>query len=113
MKNLDNSSTSLFDLTIIAISDFGIFSKSFLIFSSKNTLSSSIVLKVEISPKHALSRDPKDNFLLDLIHFSKADYLVTGDKALLEHNPFKTATILTPINFEKVINQLKRVLTRL
>ena len=48
-----------------------------------------------------MSRDPKDNFLLDLIDFSKADYLVTGDKDLLEHNPFKTAQILTPNEFEK------------
>jgi uncharacterized protein len=39
---------------------------------------------------------------LDLIHFSKADYLVTGDKDLLVLNPFKTATILTPANFEAV-----------
>lgn len=43
------------------------------------------------------------NFLLDLIDFSKADYLVTGDKDLLELNPFKTATILTPANFEKAM----------
>jgi uncharacterized protein len=28
---------------------------------------------VEIRPTHFESRDPKDNFLLDLIHFSKAD----------------------------------------
>lgn len=43
------------------------------------------------------------NFLLDLIDFSKADYLVTGDKDLLELNPFKTATILSPANFEKAM----------
>jgi uncharacterized protein len=45
--------------------------------------------------------NPKDNFLLDLIDYSKADYLVTGDKDLLAHNPFKTAKILTPTEFEK------------
>ena len=56
---------------------------------------------VDIKPTHFLSRDPKDNFLLDLIDYSKADYLVTGDKDLLEHNPFKTAQILTPAAFEK------------
>ncbi|WP_028666752.1 putative toxin-antitoxin system toxin component, PIN family [Runella zeae] len=56
--------------------------------------------KVDISPLHFISRDPKDNFLLDLIHFSKADYLVTGDKDLLEHHPFKTAQILNPAEFE-------------
>ncbi len=59
-----------------------------------------IAEKVEIEPTHFTNRDPKDNFLLDLIDFSKADYLVTGDKDLLVHNPFKTAIILTPANFE-------------
>jgi hypothetical protein len=59
--------------------------------------------KVEIKPTHFINRDPKDNFLLDLIDFSKADYLITGDKHLLELNPFKTAKILTPAEFE---NQL-------
>jgi putative PIN family toxin of toxin-antitoxin system len=59
-----------------------------------------IAEKVEIKPTHFINRDPKDNFLLDLIDFSKSDYLVTGDKDLLVHNPFKSATILTPANFE-------------
>jgi uncharacterized protein len=62
-----------------------------------------IAENVEIKPIHFINRDPKDNFLLDLIEFSKADYLVTGDKDLLVHNPFKSATILTPANFEKVL----------
>ncbi|MDX2188466.1 MAG: putative toxin-antitoxin system toxin component, PIN family [Bacteroidota bacterium] len=56
--------------------------------------------KTQITPTHFINRDPKDNFLLDLIDFSKADYLVTGDKDLLEHNPFKSAKILTPAEFE-------------
>ena len=63
-----------------------------------------IAEKVEIQPTHFINRDVKDNFLLDLIHFSKADYLVTGDKDLLMLNPFKTATILTPADFEKIFN---------
>jgi len=63
-----------------------------------------IAEKVEIRPTHFVNRDPKDNFLLDLIDFSKADYLVTGDKDLLMHNSFKTAIILTPANFEKALN---------
>jgi len=62
---------------------------------------------VEIKPTYFISRDPKDNFLLDLIDYSKADYLFTGDKALLEHNPFKTAKILSPANFEKVMAKKK------
>lgn len=60
-----------------------------------------IAKKVKIKPTHFINRDPKDNFLLDLIDFSKADYLVTGDKDLLEHNPFKIASILSPKEFEK------------
>jgi len=65
------------------------------------TLLETIAENIEIIPTHFINRDPKDNFLLDLIDFSKADYLVTGDNDLLAHNPFKTATILTPANFEK------------
>lgn len=61
--------------------------------------------KVDIKPTHFINRDPKDNFLLDLIDFSKADYLVTGDKDLLEHNPFITAKILTPEEFEKELEK--------
>ncbi len=45
---------------------------------------------IEVSPIHFLCKDPKDNFLPDLIDFSKADFLVTGDKS---------ASILTPANF--------------
>ena len=61
---------------------------------------------VKIEPKHFISRDSKDNFLLDLIDYSKADFLITGDKDLLEHNPFKTAQILTPQEFE---TELKKI----
>ena len=60
-----------------------------------------IAENIEIKPTHFINRDPKDNFLLDLIDFSKADYLVTGDKDLLEHNPFMTAKILSPTEFDK------------
>jgi putative PIN family toxin of toxin-antitoxin system len=52
--------------------------------------------------KHTLCRDEKDNFLLDLVDISKADYLVTGDKDLIELNPFKTAQIITPKQFEDI-----------
>ncbi|MDR1339135.1 MAG: putative toxin-antitoxin system toxin component, PIN family [Prevotellaceae bacterium] len=63
-----------------------------------------IAKKIEIKPTHFMSRDPKDNFLLDLTDASSADYLITGDKDLLSLNPFKTAKILTPADFETVIN---------
>jgi putative PIN family toxin of toxin-antitoxin system len=64
-----------------------------------------IAVKFEIKPTHFINRDPKDNFLLDLIDFSKAHYLVTGDKDLLEHNPFKSAQILSPNDFEKQLEK--------
>lgn len=59
----------------------------------------------QIESIHFINRDPKDNFLLDLITFSEADYLVTGDKDLLLHNPFESAKIITPSEFEKQITQ--------
>ena len=59
--------------------------------------------KYETDSIHFLSRDPKDNFLIDLAHFSNADFLVTGDKDLLVLNPFKSTQILSPAHFEKLI----------
>jgi uncharacterized protein len=41
-----------------------------------------------------------------LIDISKAQYLVTGDKDLLVHDPFISARILTPIEFEKQLDRL-------
>ena len=64
-----------------------------------------IAVRVDITATHKISKDPKDNFLFDLIEFSKADYLVTGDKELLSHTPFKTAHILSPAAFEALINK--------
>lgn len=62
-----------------------------------------IAENIEIKPTYFINRDAKDNFLLDLIDFSKADFLVTGDKDLLVHNPFLTANILSPADFEKIL----------
>jgi uncharacterized protein len=59
----------------------------------------------EISPKNAICRDPKDNFLLALKACSNTDYLVTGDKDLLQLNPFKTAQIVTPAEFEEILGK--------
>lgn len=59
-----------------------------------------VAQNVEVKPTHFICRDLKDNFLLDLIDYSKADFLVTGDKDLLALNPFKTAQILSPLEFE-------------
>lgn len=59
-----------------------------------------IAISIDIKPTHTICSNPKDNFLLDLIDFSEIDYLITGDKELLKHNPFMTASILTAADFE-------------
>lgn len=59
--------------------------------------------KVQVKKKYTISRDPKDDFLFDLIHCSRADFLVTGDKLLLTHSPFQTAQIISPNAFEKLL----------
>jgi len=63
--------------------------------------------KYDITPRHFICRDSKDNFLLDLVSTSKADYLVTGDKDLLSLNPFESTTILTAVDFEKLLTNTK------
>jgi hypothetical protein len=62
-----------------------------------------IGLKKEIRSSVNLCKDPKDNFLLDLIESSNAHVLVTGDKELIKLNPFKTAQIITPKQFEQFL----------
>ncbi len=55
------------------------------------------------TPTHTLERDLKDSFLLDLIDASNAHYLITGDNDLLELGKFKTAKIISPKEFEVVL----------
>jgi putative PIN family toxin of toxin-antitoxin system len=56
---------------------------------------------VDISSSVQLCRDPKDNFLLALAIDSKAKFLITGDKDLLELKTFKKTTILTITEYLK------------
>ena len=62
-----------------------------------------IAFKTESHSTFTLCKDPKDDFLLGLIEDSKANVLVTGDKYLLELNPFGTAIIITPKEFEQLL----------
>jgi len=57
----------------------------------------------KITSEPILCRDPKDNFLLGLAKKSKADYLVTGDKDLLEIKAYKNTLIITIEEFEKML----------
>ena len=58
--------------------------------------------------KNELSRDPKDNFLLDLAEISKADFLVTGDYDLLVLNPFLRTQIVNPVQFEEHLRKIAK-----
>jgi putative PIN family toxin of toxin-antitoxin system len=44
-------------------------------------------------------RDPKDDKFLDLAINGRADLIVTGDKDLLELNPFRGIPIVTPAEY--------------
>jgi putative PIN family toxin of toxin-antitoxin system len=50
---------------------------------------------VTVQTKTAICRDPKDNFLLSLSEDGKADFLLTGDKDLLDINIFNQTKIIT------------------
>ena len=47
-------------------------------------------------------RDPKDNFLLELARKSKADFIVTGDKDLLDIGKYKETRIVSIREFERI-----------
>lgn len=56
---------------------------------------------VEVVSDKMLCRDSKDNFLLNLSIDSKADYLITGDKDLLDLKKIESTLILTITDFKK------------
>jgi putative PIN family toxin of toxin-antitoxin system len=55
---------------------------------------------VEIKSNIEICRDSKDNFLLNLAVDGKADYLITGDKDLLEIGKIDKTSILTFKEFD-------------
>jgi hypothetical protein len=59
-----------------------------------------------IEPKIEITecRDPKDNKFLELAVAGNADCIVTGDKDLLELNPFRNIRIITPKEFLSQFN---------
>jgi putative PIN family toxin of toxin-antitoxin system len=58
---------------------------------------------VELKTLVALSRDPKDNYLLSLSKDGNADYLVTGDPDLLVIGQFGETKIVTMVEFHRVL----------
>jgi uncharacterized protein len=68
----------------------------------KNLLKNLIRIGVFIEPKTKITvcRDPKDNKFLELAVAGNADFIVTGDKDLLELPPFRNIRIITPKEFD-------------
>ncbi len=54
---------------------------------------------IKVQTQVEVCRDPKDNFLLSLSIDGKADFLLTGDKALLVVIKFGETTIITISSF--------------
>ncbi len=65
-----------------------------------------ILEHVKLKTPVALSRDPKDNYLLSLSHDGKAHYLVTGDPDLLVIGRFGETEIVTMAVFREVLMEL-------
>lgn len=59
--------------------------------------------KVKIKKINKACRDPKDDFLLALCKESKANYLITGDKDLLDIKVFGRTKIVTVKQFTEKI----------
>lgn len=59
--------------------------------------------KVKIKKIEQICRDPKDDFLLALSKESKSDYLITGDKDLLDIRVYGRTEILTIQKFKAKI----------
>ncbi|HEY0069922.1 MAG TPA: putative toxin-antitoxin system toxin component, PIN family [Chloroflexia bacterium] len=53
----------------------------------------------------AVSRDPKDTYLLAYAVVGQADYLVTGDRDLLVLDPVGSLRIISPADFLSVLSE--------
>ena len=60
-----------------------------------------IVEIVEVLQPVFASRDPKDDKFLEAAFNGRADVIVTGDRDLLDLNPFRGIAILTPADYLK------------
>jgi len=61
--------------------------------------------KVQVITKLEICRDPKDNKFLELAKTIQADYIVTGDKDLLDLRQFEGTKILKPSEFLEIIQK--------
>jgi len=59
----------------------------------------SLVEIIDVLQSIRASRDPKDDKFLDAAVNGRADVIVTGDKDLLDLNPFRGIAIVTPADY--------------
>jgi putative PIN family toxin of toxin-antitoxin system len=59
----------------------------------------SVVEIIEVLQPVRASRDPKDDKFLDAAVNGRANVLITGDRDLLDLNPFRGITIVTPADY--------------
>lgn len=72
----------------------------------KNELRELLNIKASIvvpSEKIHVSRDPKDNPVIECAVCGKADFIVTGDKDLLSLKTFRKIPIITPREFLEIL----------
>jgi putative PIN family toxin of toxin-antitoxin system len=62
------------------------------------------VYQINEVPK--VCRDPKDDFLLELAKISNADFLVTGDKDLIDMRSIGETAIITVEILEDILNEV-------
>ncbi len=53
-----------------------------------------------------ICRDPKDNYLLAYSAIARVDYLVSGDRDLLELGEFKGVRIVSPATFAALLDDI-------
>jgi len=63
-------------------------------------------LLITIESEVTKCRDKKDDFLLALSADSKADFLITGDKDLLDIREFELTRIITIAEYKKILDSL-------
>ena len=68
-----------------------------------NILIQAKAIKILPKKKVKLSRDPKDNMFLELCLAGNGDYLISGDRDLIDLKSFKNTQIITPKEFLDIV----------
>jgi predicted nucleic acid-binding protein len=69
------------------------------LFSTTSTPARGLVEIIEVLQSIRTSRDPTDDKFLEAAMNGRADVIVTGDKDLLDLNPFRGIAIVTPADY--------------